>query len=224
MSITIAALSDMHGILPKLSSCNLVCICGDIFPTTIERNIQESERWFNSVFATWIKTLPCQFVVMIPGNHCLFLEKQYKSQGKVIIPKSIETKCVCLIDEEFVYDGIHLYGTPWVTNLPRWAFNTEVPNKYFENIPYDCDILLSHHAPDRGKLGTSFPDTEVEKNYGSIELAKAIEARTCIKFHFCGHIHTGVHNGVNIGNTKSYNVSILDEQYLEAFPVTYVEY
>ncbi len=44
MSIAIAALSDMHVILPKLTTCNLVYICGDIFPLTLERNIQESER------------------------------------------------------------------------------------------------------------------------------------------------------------------------------------
>ena len=111
-----------------------------------------------------------------------------------------------------------------LTLQPRWAFNTDDPRSKYEKIPNDCDILLTHHAPNYGKLGCSYPNTDKERNFGSIELTNAILSRPSIKYHFCGHIHTGTHGGVRMGNALSYNVSILDEQYQECFPVTYIDF
>lgn len=220
----IAAMSDMHGVLPTINrKFNLLCICGDIFPQDIERKKEESKEWFYNVFLLWIKSISCEYVIMIPGNHCFYLETEYQKHGEISLPHEFNDKCVCLVDETFYYHGIRFYGTPWVTNLPNWAFNTNSPQCVFGIIPYDCDILLTHHAPDYGKLGCSYPNTEKERNYGCIELTKAILSRPQIKYHFCGHIHTGTHGGVKLGNTLSYNVSILNEQYKEAFPVTYLE-
>lgn len=222
--IVLAAMSDMHGLLPDVNKeCELICICGDIFPQDIERKIDEAQNWFYEVFLAWVEKLPCKFVIMILGNHCFYLEYEYKHHGKIILPNNIKNKCLCLVDESFSYQGIHFYGTPWVTNLPNWAYNTNDPQSKFKEIPSDCDVLLTHHAPDFEKLGCSYPNTDNEKNYGCIELANAILARPNIKYHFCGHIHTGIHGGVKLGNALSYNVSILDEQYKESFPITYVE-
>lgn len=220
----IAAISDTHGLLPSINPCSVACICGDIFPQTIERNVIESERWFKDTFVKWIESLPCQLVIMIPRNHCFYLESQYKINTSIDLPNSIKKKCICLFDQEYVYQGIHFYGSPWVNNLPRWAFNTDDLNSKFEKIPNNCDILLTHHAPDYGKLGCSYPNTDKERNFGSADLAEAIKCRPKIKYHFCGHIHTGTHGGVKIGNALSFNVSILDEQYQLAFPVTYIIY
>ena len=224
-NITIGAMSDMHGFLPNvIEKSDLMCICGDIFPLNIDRNIEESEKWFYQVFLPWVKNLPCEYVIMIPGNHCLYLESIYLKFGRITIPDYYKEKVLCLVDESCVYKGIKFYGTPWVTNLSRWAFNTDAPQSKYEKIPKDCDILITHHAPDYGKLGCSYPDAENEKNYGSAELAQVILKRPNIKYHFCGHIHTGVHGGIRIGNTLSFNVSLLNEQYQEEFPPTYIEY
>jgi len=224
-NITIGAMSDMHGHLPKLNNeCELLCVCGDVFPQSIERNIEESKKWFHAVFLPWVKDLPCAFVIMIPGNHCFYLESEFKKNGRSIIPDALKDKCVCLVDESFSYQGLRFYGTPWVTNLPRWAFNTDDPESKFEKITHDCDILLTHHAPDYCKLGCSYPNTDKERNFDSMELAKAIKTRSNIKYHFCGHIHTGTHGGVKIGNAMSYNVSLLDEEYQESFPITYIKF
>lgn len=222
-NIAIGAMSDTHGLLPKLNNeCDLLCICGDVFPQSIERNIEDSRKWFYGEFLSWVMDLPCTFVIMIPGNHCFYLESEFKENGRIVLPDALKDKCVCLVDESFSYQGLLFYGTSWVTNLPRWAFNTDDPESKFEKIPYDCDILLTHHAPDYGKLGCSYPNTDKEKNFGSTELAKIIQSRSYIKYHFCGHIHTGTHGGVRIGNAMSYNVSLLDEQYQLAFKETYI--
>lgn len=223
-SIIVAAMSDMHGLLPELfHNCDLVCICGDVFPQNIERSLEKSKTWFFDAFFPWVRDLPCDMVIMIPGNHCFYLESVFQQYGKIIMPDTLNHGFVCLVDESYIYRGLRFYGTPWVTNLPRWAFNTNDPQGMFEKIPSDCDILLTHHAPDYEKLGCSYPNTDKERNYGSVELTNAILSRPNIKYHFCGHIHTGTHGGVILGNALSYNVSILDEQYQEAFPITYLE-
>lgn len=219
----IAAISDMHGMIPEIKGDCILCICGDIFPQDIERKMHESKNWFYEVFLPWVKNLACEFVIMIPGNHCFYLESEFLKHGKIILPDNFKNKCVCLVDESFIYKGLCFYGTPWVTNLSRWAFNTTDPKSVFEKIPVNCDILLTHHAPNYEKLGCSYPYTDKERCLGSVDLANVILTRSNIKYHFCGHIHTGTHGGVRIGNTMSYNVSILDEQYKESFPVTYIE-
>lgn len=222
--VLIASMSDMHGFLPEITNkSDITCICGDIFPQNIERKIEESKKWIYEAFLPWVKSIPCDCVIMIPGNHCFYFESEFQKYGRIIMPDEIKIKCVCLVDESICYHGLHFYGTPWVTNLPRWAFNTGAPQSKFEKIPYDCDILLTHHAPDYGKLGCSYPNTDKERNFGSAELTRAIKTRPNIKYHFCGHIHTGAHGGVKIGNTMSYNVSILDEQYHESFPITCID-
>jgi Icc-related predicted phosphoesterase len=55
-----------------------------------------------------------------------------------------------------------------------------------------------------------------------MELTKVLEDKN-IKINICGHIHTGIHNGVQYGNTKIYNVSMVDEGYTECYPVTYFD-
>ncbi len=224
-NLIIGAISDIHGYLPtSFRRCEIMCICGDAFPQGIERDTIASREWFRTIFLPWAHKLPCEVVLMIPGNHCFYLESEYRQYQRIDIPDIYAKKCIYLIDKSFHYKGVHFYGTPWVTNLPNWAFNTDNPLETYQLIPCNCDILLTHHAPDYDKLGCSYPNSENEKNYGSAELAQVILKRPNIKYHFCGHIHTGVHGGIRIGNTLSFNVSLLNEQYQEEFPPTYIEY
>ena len=44
-----------------------------------------------------------------------------------------------------------------------------------------------------------------------------------MRFVFCGHIHTGLHGGVDVESCRVYNVSRLDERYDIAFEPTWVE-
>ena len=53
----IIAFSDNHGYLPKLEPCDVVCICGDIIPLEIQRDIFMSWWWFNNKFKEWAEKL-----------------------------------------------------------------------------------------------------------------------------------------------------------------------
>ena len=53
-------------------------------------------------------------------------------------------------------------------------------------------------------------------------LTKVFEDKK-IGINFCGHIHTGDHYGVKYNDTTVYNVSLLDENYNEAYKPTIIE-
>lgn len=59
---------------------------------------------------------------------------------------------MCLVDEYFIYRALRFYGTPRVTDIQRWAFNTNNPQSISESVSYDCDVLLTYHALDYEKL------------------------------------------------------------------------
>lgn len=92
---SIVAMSDMYGELPtKFSVCELFCMCGDIFSQKVERNLEVFGKWFCENFFPWVKNLPCDFVIMIPENHCFYLESEFQKYGRIIIPDNLQYKCV----------------------------------------------------------------------------------------------------------------------------------
>ena len=60
------------------------------------------------------------------------------------------------------------------------------------------------------------------EHFGSHELTEAIINKRP-RFVFCGHIHTGLHGGVDFESCRIYNVSRLDERYEIAYEPTWVE-
>ena len=74
----ICGISDIHGNLyNEIPKCDVLCICGDIVPLSIQRDIKESDKWFTEDFIKWINNLPCNKVIIVPGNHDFYLEKMY---------------------------------------------------------------------------------------------------------------------------------------------------
>ena len=41
----IVAVSDLHGNLPDLPPCDVVCICGDIVPLWVQKSYEKSISW-----------------------------------------------------------------------------------------------------------------------------------------------------------------------------------
>ena len=222
----IAAWSDGHETLTEIEQpIDIVIIAGDIVPLYMQRNIEQSLSWFKKDFFKYVKNLNCKKVIMTPGNHDFVFEYIFPHAIKDMIAADADVadKLVYLIDEEYEYEGLKFYGTPWVKDLRNWAFYTNDPTLTFSHIPHDIDILISHMPPKVDKVGCSYPYQVTERDFGCAALRKAIAARSNIKYVFCGHIHTGVHNGVQFGNAMIYNVSIKDESYNDVYPVTYID-
>lgn len=222
----ITAISDLHGYLPEIETCDIVCICGDILPLGIDRNFDKSEIWFKHVFIPWTLQLPCDHVVFIAGNHDFFFEKLTKSIIDSDYIKEHTDKLIYLCDDLVELKGIKIYGTPWVPVLYNWAFyksDEELYEKYNE-IPDDIDILLTH-CPAYNYNLTGVVLQNGNWNYmrelGSFELFRVLEKRNNIKYHFSGHIHTGNHKLETVGTLQCANVSIKDENYNVSFkPLT----
>ena len=105
-----------------------------------------------------------------------------------------------------------------------WAFEGEPDRlvEWFSKIPSGLDVLVTHSPP---RIPGSDVDRSLQTNsehFGSPELTEAI-AEKHPRFVFCGHIHTGLHGGVDFEATRIYNVSRLDERYEVAYEPTWVE-
>lgn len=211
----IVAISDLHGFLDLdyLSiNCDVLCICGDIVPLKIQRDNKASWDWFNNRFLEFCKNYPANRVIFCAGNHDFFLDNP-DAQGKVkkyIADKYLSSKVIYLVDSGIDYMGKWFWGCPWVEGLPGWAFNTRSED-HFSAIP-DCDVLISH-SPIPGPTGTVYQNAfNYGEDYGSRSLFECLKGRN-IKYHVCGHVHSGEHDCIEIKGTKIYNVSIKNESY-----------
>lgn len=193
----ICGISDIHGNLySEIPKCDVLCICGDIVPLNIQRDIKESDKWFTEDFIKWINNLPCNKVIIVPGNHDFYLERMY-IEGTWEVVKALmraitNDKVEMLIDESYTYKGISFYGTPWINPIlfqqGRWAFELQ-DNELYNKIP-KCDILITHDNPNYNNA------------LGHYTFGKS-------KVHLFGHWHEGVCNK----NHRKYNCSILDNSY-----------
>lgn len=158
----ICAISDLHGILPSVPECDVLCIAGDVVDLLVQRSSDESDAWWSTAFITWADKLSCKKIFVVPGNHDIYIEQLYDGLIKDITLQEFKNKIslltnnkvVFLIDELYEYEGVKFYGTPWIAPIhwQKWAFE-DTQHKYdecvcpYENIP-DCDILITHENPN----------------------------------------------------------------------------
>lgn len=216
--IKVVTTSDWHGTLPQIPKCDILLIAGDIVPLEEQDSLRRSLIWFEHVFLPHIKTLACKKCFFIGGNHDFFLTADMASYINAIIKyHGLSKKLVYLLDDTVEYKGLRIYGCPWIVSPRGWAFYSSCPKWIYSRIPANLDILLCHQAPLIDGVGKSNIGTKNEKEWGSPELAYAI-TKSAPRYVFCGHIHSGNHAGVTIDNTTIYNVSLLNEAYMESYP------
>ena len=239
--LKIVAISDIHGMLPELPECDIVCCAGDISPLEYQNDQTQMLGWFYLVFLPWVESLPCKKFVMISGNHDFFLQNIHRrlideSDGyrrytwrsasdvmKKLLPGNLRgkyNKLVYLCDSSFEYEGKRFYGTPWIADLNSWAFyqdNDSLLEKY-KNIPKKCDVIITHMPPKIEGLGEVIQGGcfNTGENYGSQELADVLMTRD-FKYALCGHVHSGQHLPVELDGKKLVNVSLKNEDYKENY-------
>ena len=234
-NLDILVISDTHGYLPKIETpFDLLLICGDISPAH-DHYYGYQINWFQHEFADWINTLPFKNewskVVLIGGNHDFSLERisneelrcfYITTNYRVIVLKNEEYNYEYLTDEGIKY--LKIFGTPYCKIFGNWAFmisNEKLEEKY-SFIPEDCDILISHDAPDINNLGMISMGHYSGENAGNVPLANAIKEKKP-KYAFCGHIHSGNHNLEKIDDTWMANVSYVNELYYPDHKILHIK-
>lgn len=229
MKLKIVAISDMHGHFPVIKEpTDIMLIAGDTVPLEIQFNKEFSKQWFETTFASWIKSLPIEKVYMIAGNHDFYFqgisqanlaEFKHATDYKVIYLKNKHV-------EHVLDDGtkVTIFGTPYCTMFGTWPFMREDDylKKAFEQIPDKCDIIIAHNPPfawNKSDMILESPRNRyIDEHCGSKPLTERLK-EIDFKLLVCGHIHSGDHNLVD----KVVNVSIVNEQYKLAYEPFYTE-
>ena len=221
--------SDLHGNLNGLEDfitpdLNVICFAGDValLKNLGKWHVYDQKKWVQKTLCTFAEKYPNIEFVFTPGNHDFFpiadkLFGHADCNWHIIWPNNLHM----LIDSGIDINGIKFYGTPYVPIIShRWAFEAESDElkRHFQKIPENIDVLLTH-SPPHITMNESI-DRSMQwgghEAFGSSELATVIFDRKP-RYAFCGHIHTGGHECFNIGETKCYNVSRLNENYEIAF-------
>lgn len=210
----ILAMSDQHGLFPKIPPCDLLLVAGDLCPDRIngvpahyDPNVQVD--WLKGDWYRWRSSQPATHVIATFGNHDFggyVSAERARATGDPFRPlvQKFDANTVFAVDSRADYRGLKIYATPWCISFMHWAFMRDEAelDEIFARIPEGLDILLTHMPPH--EQGDSWGH-----DLGSRSLAKAIK-RAKPKVVVCGHIHEGFGHSM-IGETHVYNVALLDD-------------
>ena len=201
----IVATSDWHGKFPEIPACDLLLIAGDVCPLDSHQP-HHQRAWLRGPFSDFLNKVPAEEIVWIAGNHDFVCETPGFRRIADELPGHY------LIDDSIEISGIKIYGSPWVPDLPSWAFYADdsLLQERADRIPLDSDIVLLH-GPPKGILDS------VHGNHVGAGFIMSRLQQVIPRYVIFGHIHEG-YGRMNLGGVEFKNVSYLDEFYDPRFP------
>lgn len=198
-------ISDTHCYKMPLPDGDILIHAGDL---TSGGTIRECQRELD-----WLNSQPYKYVVIVAGNHDFAFEeaKPALKLGRIIY----------LENDGVEINGIKIYGSPVQPRFMNWAFNVdrgEAIRKYWNRIPNNVDVLVTH-GPPAGILDQALFGSE---HLGCEELALAVE-RVKPRIHMFGHIHGG-RGYKKFNGTEFFNCSMVDESYRRVHEAWEVEF
>lgn len=209
----IVCISDTHGqhenMRFPIPKGNILIHAGDCTNVGTQDNVREFVEWFQNINGFDSK-------IFCSGNHDWAFERKPAWLRNYINDENLsQSDVVYLEDSEFIIEDpefsrpIKFWGSPWQPEFCNWAFNVPRENlhKYWELIPGDTDVLITH-SPSYGSLD------KVEFRNPSLgcESLRDHILKIKPKIHICGHIHGG--RGVVEKDGVLYiNASIATERY-----------
>lgn len=189
----IVCISDIHN---KQKHINMpegdVVVCtGDISSRGYDHELKNFIKWYSK--------LPYKRKVLICGNHDIGAEIEFSTEFKEWCK---DAGIDYLENSEVTIDGVKFYGSPVTPTFGvGWAWNVDRDRikKYWEAIPSDTGVLLTH-GPPYSILDRAFYTND---NVGCYHLFKKV-FETKPKLHVFGHIHeqygTRVIDGITFVN------------------------
>lgn len=227
----IVAISDTHAKWKNLQipECDILISCGDY--------TFRGEKHLVKNFHEWLNKQDAGYIISVQGNHETFIDRIPKVARQMAgsIPfqeaKEIAEKAcpgVHFVEHGLVeIEGVKIFGSAWTPWFYDWAWNAhrgaEI-KKYWDQIPTDIDILVTH-GPPAGILDAVYysDGVTIKERVGCKDLFDKILQCPNLKHHFFGHIH-GSHGHKNFMDKDFWNVSICDEMYMPSYPVTVIEF
>lgn len=202
----IVCISDTHSKHYSLLEKDL--ITDDLENTILIHAGDISTRGYRSQtidFLNWFSKLPHKHKIFIAGNHDFDFEDNADTINE-IIPEGV----IYLNDSLVEIEGIKIWGSPITPYFYNWAFNRfrgDNIKTYWDKIPNDIDILITH-GPPYMILDKVVYD---QRNVGCVDLLNRVqEIRP--KYHIFGHIHEG--SGIlKVDEVTFINASVLNEDY-----------
>lgn len=207
-----------HGFL-KVPEVDMIIHAGDV--SNVKSTHENEQEVLN--FICWFKNLDIKHKIWIAGNHDTSIE------AGLVRPNEISNlKYQYLEHNSIVVDGLRIFGSPYTPAFNNWAFNVKrsKSDTYWQAIPDDCDILITHGPPlgilDHTQNGTSIGTDEngntAVYSCGDKSLLNHIK-RVKPKIHVFGHIHdedrcfnAGITQVQGL-DTKFINASVVDLSY-----------
>jgi len=200
-------ISDTHGLHDQLdlpTDCDVLVHAGDLLNQGKLAELKLAAEWIN------YQATRFRHVVLIAGNHDFIFEAFMKENEEARLRKDFfpSRNVHYLRDSGVTIDGVNFYGSPWQPWFYDWAFNAQRGpdiKKYWDMIPQDTDILVTHGPPK------NILDRVGYQSVGCEELDKAI-MRVRPEIHVFGHIHCG-YGYKSFNGTGFYNVAVVNEAY-----------
>ena len=208
----IAAISDLHGLLPPSpAQADIIVVAGDITRSHYLLELSEFAAWLQET----MQNCGAKDAVIVAGNH----DQVFAQAGAKQVQKLLGKKVHYLLDKAKTVQGLKFYGAPWVPIYGSWDFMLppELLREKWAKIPEDTDVLVTHGPA----LGIGDYTTRGARAGCGHLLERIAEVQPTL--HIFGHIHEGKGIYPN-GKTRHCNVAARDGRYeVHARPWTIIE-
>lgn len=204
----ILPISDIHGkqreifkwILENISvdDYELITVSGDI-----------AERWDTGFVYDWKKfqIKVDKPIILCAGNHDWWEDREFDNIDGIHL----------LHESTVEINGVKFYGSPNSVTFGNWNHmfsENELFDIWDRNVPDDIDVMVMH-SPAYGVCDNCLQPifgNDKDTHLGSKALLEIVKNKKP-KYLITGHIHSCDREG-NIGETKCFGVSCVDEEYI----------
>lgn len=199
----IVCVADPHGLYRKLNipDGDILIFAGDLVAFGFEYEYRD--------FNKWLGDLPHENIITIAGNH-----DGYLSIAGILRIEELLDNSIYLENCGVELDGKMFWGSPMTPTFANWYFMANrggAISRYWNLIPKDVDILITHGPPYGILDKSSYTGIDDGGHVGCEDLLNTV-VRIKPQYHIFGHIHED-YGKKTIGATTYINASVVDEKY-----------
>lgn len=158
----------------------------------------------------WLSRLPYSKKLYVCGNHDFHLQvypgpalQELRQAGVTVIGLPGNSH----YNSYKLPNGMSLLGLPYVTGLPRWAFNINEKDLAYHLANVGKHDIVVSHSPVYGYL-----DQLADGTHCGLKLYRQYQEKYKPLIHICGHIHES-YGSIEANGTRFYNVAMCDRNY-----------